>query len=349
MAKFKLVSYTYTPNPSPPNNPALANDLLGTGTLTVQGRVNISGNGNSATNTNSTSTAQLQIKIPIKKTNPITTPTPGVWVSSGALGNNAVQGDVSLNDCNANLSSVTIVQDTGTDYKARYTSNDLPEIPTMPALSSGNTGGTYNLNNVKSPGRVGLDLALATNNGNNNTLTLPRGGDKTVAILNPVTGITDNWNVYSATDIYTSSGQAKIKIANNAKVRLYVSGNFNDPNVSIDRGCSGNAGAGCTPTDLQIYGTGPVGSEICLNGTNYIEAFILAPNYSVGVQGTGGGKGGYKGAVWTKQWSNSSGCGSNTQNTAVVQMADWSSIGLSPKNLPPYIDASNSWTKQAVQ
>ena len=133
--QFKLVSYSYAADAGAGSNPP-PGTLLGTGTLTVQGRVNISGNGNSATNTNSTSTAQLQVKIPVKQTNPSTIPVPGVWVSgtsdTDATGNNRIEGNVLLNNCNVSLSNINVVNPNGTNYSTRYTSASLPDVPAQP-------------------------------------------------------------------------------------------------------------------------------------------------------------------------------------------------------------------------
>ena len=133
------------------------------------------------------------------------------------------------------------------------------------------------------------------------------------------------------------------------KVIIFLSGSVTGNNFDIAHNCTGYSGAGtCAPTDLQIFGTKASGGQLCLNGNNSAEAFILAPNYTIGVAG-GGNSGGFKGAVWTTTWGNGSGCGSQSINTILVQTAEWSSLGLTPKNLPPYIDAPSSWTKQAVQ
>ncbi|HCQ22588.1 MAG: hypothetical protein ACK5WC_16960 [Aphanizomenon sp.] len=315
--QFKLVSYTYADAGAGINPPA--GTLLGTGTLTVQGRVNIAGSGNNATNTSSTSTAQLQVKIPVKQTDPNTIPVPGVWVSNGGTGGNGIAGNVFVNDCTTNLGSINIDNSGGNSYAANYITLSLPNIPSVPS-------GSINLG------------ALS-----NTTVTLPRTGTPT--------DIATTFNGNSGVYVYEVSNisKATINITLGQKVVIFLSGNL-DKQTNINHNCTGYTGTpACIPTDFQIFGTGAAGSTIDVNGGNLVDGFILAPNYEIGVNGGAGGTGGFRGAIWAKDWGNGGGTGSNTSNTVVQQTATWSSIGLSPQNLPPYIDAFSSWKKQAVQ
>jgi hypothetical protein len=130
---------------------------------------------------------------------------------------------------------------------------------------------------------------------------------------------------------------------------IFLSGNL-DKQTNINHNCTSYTGTpACIPTDFQIFGTGAAGSTMDVNGGNLVDGFILAPNYEIGVNGGAGGTGGFRGAIWAKDWGNGGVTGSNTSNTVVQQTATWSSIGLVPQNLPPYIDAFSGWKKQAVQ
>ncbi|ACK65463.1 hypothetical protein PCC8801_1405 [Rippkaea orientalis PCC 8801] len=105
------------------------------------------------------------------------------------------------------------------------------------------------------------------------------------------------------------------------KVIFHLAGDL-DPqgNGRIYHDCSGNVQ--CKPTDFVIYGYSSNG-QICLHGNHQTEAFILAPNYSGGVKGSGGGAGGIKGSVWLNDWG---ACSSSTSNVVVEQTAEWTDL-----------------------
>ncbi|HEY9620051.1 MAG TPA: hypothetical protein V6C78_06765, partial [Crinalium sp.] len=145
----------------------------------------------------------------------------------------------------------------------------------------------------------------------------------------------DNLDIHNSKDLTITPGR---------HVTFYLNGNI-ERGGDIIHDCSVAPGSGCQPTDFQIFGYGPAGSYICTNGNRYIDTFILAPNYYAGVAGSGGGQGGFRGAVWVGDWSNGSGCGSNTTNITVVQTADWNAIGLTPRNLPPKLAPASTWER----
>lgn len=314
--EYRLISYQYSPT---------VGIAPGTATLTMEGRVN---NSNQLNNSHS----RLEVKIPVDPSPPLTTGVPGVWLTNGGTGNNTIQGDVLLGDCGTSPGNISI---TGTDpitsqpYTAKYTNLEFPDLPTIP---------TTNVNTLNNPSG-NIDLPRVSDNYT----------DETIA------GQTIRFYRYVINEINFNSGSNNITIAPtpNQRVLFYLNGNINvGANSDITHKCTDSSNqpiAGCKPTDFQIFGYSTATSpraEICMSGNNRLDAFILAPAYTIGVAGSGGGVGGIKGTVWAYNWSNSGGCGSNTSNIVVYQEARWDDLGLQPKNVPPVLRNISSWQRK---
>ncbi|PSB04040.1 hypothetical protein C7B64_05760 [Merismopedia glauca CCAP 1448/3] len=324
--QYKLISYTYQPTTG------TTATAPGTSTLVVQGRVNQNtqnGDGSSATKDIGTSTTQIEVKIPIQVGDLSNTPIPGLWLTTGATGNNTIDADVLLNDCGASLSGVTVT----TGRTKNYTSLSFPSLPTKPTfITSPKSHVLGTINSTTVMGNLG-----ATGNPHK-TLTLPRTGD---------TANSSGVYEYSVTSMDIPNN-SKLVITPGQKVKIYLDGGITKGSQILHDCSTAGTGVTCKPTDFQIFGYGASGTEICTNGNNKIEAFIFAPNYTVGAAGTGGSTGGFKGSVWAKSWSNGSSCGSNTSNTTVQQNATWTEIGLTPSNLPPKLGNISTWQRQEV-
>jgi hypothetical protein len=103
-------------------------------------------------------------------------------------------------------------------------------------------------------------------------------------------------------------------------------------------------------TDLNIFGYSQASNaKICLSGNSYLDAFILAPEYTFGVGG-GGGTGGVYGSVIVNNGSVGGGCGSNTSNTVISQVDSWDDMafGIQPQETAPYLNSASGWTTKAV-
>ncbi|BFM39140.1 hypothetical protein OLK001_10660 [Synechocystis sp. LKSZ1] len=330
--QYRIVSYRFTPQASP--SPSYLPKPPGTGILTIEGRVNQS-DGNNAT-------ARIEVSIPLT---PNTTPfsVPGVWITNGGTGNNTINGDVLLNDCNVALNTINVVS----GNKVTYTNQQFPTRPTVTCTGFGNSS-----NNFSFAGSGTSPTSLNYLESPSGTITLPRGTDQ-----DDVPGSTEGTYHYCVNEVAFNSGTNRITITAGKKVQFYLGKSINvGANSEIVHNCTGYSGSGsCVPTDFQIYGyddsTSPQPS-ICLTGNNYLETFILAPAYKVGVAGSGGGAGGIKGSVWAKQWSNGGGCGSNTSNIVVVQTAEWNelvdNLGL-PQYRPPALSPISNWSRRQVQ
>lgn len=332
--QYRIVDYVYSPNPA---NPKLDNpnyrSAPGVGVLTVEGRVNqVGGKNEQAKPDVNTSTTRLQVTIPVvaKELNQI--PTPGLWIKIGVpSGNQSVRGNLITNDCSIQLpSGSTSYQDidkstnkpyldpgTNQSYQTLKMNLDFPALPTKP-----------------SPVPNSLSLSK------NGTVVLPRLVDKTSVVKGQTVYEYSVADMTEKSDIIITPGQ---------KVIFYLDGNI-DKNTTITHSCIDNSKkviANCHPADFQIYGYGPAKSYICLNGGNYIEAFIFAPNYSAGMAG-GGNSGGFYGSLWVNDVNNAPSCNSNSNHTIVYQSASWNTLGITPTNLPSSVNSAAVWQRQGV-
>ncbi|MDJ0661902.1 MAG: hypothetical protein QNJ42_20815 [Crocosphaera sp.] len=323
--EYRIISYEYS-------NPGVA---PGKGILTVEGQIR-------GHNDLTGSVSQLTVEIPVSPGPVEGNPIPGVWLNNDptdGTGNNGIEGNVLMGNCNLSKDQLSQLNVTGTDpetgqpYQAKHTNIQFPELPEIPATA------TY-------LGVVGenKDGTLAGVSGD---ITLPRVGDT------PVSKTINNKTVevyeYEVEDINFDSGSHSLTIKPGKKVTLYLQGNMIvKSNSGITHSCTNVDGTpivGCSPTDFKIYGYGDQTHTICTAGNKRIEAFIFAPKYAVGTAGTGGGQGGIKGTVWANEWSNGKSCGSQTSNTAVVQTAKWEDLGLEPINTPPLLSNSSTWKR----
>jgi hypothetical protein len=302
----------------------------GTGTLRLEGRVNQAGTGNTATQTVGTANSQLVVSIPIMQRDINSLPVPGTWLKSGTMiGNQKVQGNILLNDCSISTPSPTdhqaidnsqsppgpyIDPDTGMPYKTLRVDSVFPPLPRKPTF-------------ITSP----MNQILGTLNSNQ---TFPRTGDtsNTGAVYPAIGGVFE----YSVTSV---TGNNTITILTNPgiQVRFYLDGNI-DKQTTFLHNCSTSS---CKPTDFEIIGYGPSGSTICLNGNGLIDGFIYAPAYSAGVDGNGK----FRGSVWVNDFDAPS-CSSSSNHIVVDQTANWTTLGLKPRNLPPTLAPVTSWLRQ---
>ncbi|MBD1913665.1 MULTISPECIES: hypothetical protein [unclassified Leptolyngbya] len=310
--QFRVVDYTYQANDA-----TRPNSAPGIGTLQVEGRL-----------TNRSSINSLRVTIPVQSGDMSGVPIPGLWLNSGQTGGNTVQGNVLTNDCSVPLSAFSttgVDPNTSEPYRAYYTTMQMPALPTMP------TGNSLN------------SLPNNAFTGNNNDVVLPHpGAQATTKTLN--NGQTVQVYEYGINNLNIPQN-GSLTITPGTRVTIYLAGNISRGG-DIIHNCTGVPT--CRPTNFQIYGYGGTGSTICLNGNNYIDMFVLAPRYAVGVAGAGG-SGGIRGAVWVNNWSNSGGCGSNTSNITVLQTADWDLMSVMPQNLPPRFSPIQTWQRQDAQ
>lgn len=324
--QYRLVDYTYTPNSG-----VIAPAAPGTGTLTVEGRVNQTGTGSTATEDVRTATTKLQVNIPVQQSDINNVPVPGLWIKSGTMpGNQKTKGNILLNDCSLSPAPAAdshqaidtslsppgpyIDPVTGEPYQTKQVSLTFPVLPPKPTFIT--------LPNNQVLGAI------------SSSQTFPRIGDRSsTGAIYPLTGGVFEYSVASV------SGNNTITIRNTpgVKVKFYLDGDI-AKQTDFLHDCTTS---GCAPTDFQIFGYGASGSRICLNGNGLIDAFIFAPAYSAGVDGNGQ----FRGSIWVNDFEAPS-CSSSSNHIVVVQSASWTSLGLTPQSLPPRLSPISSWQRQ---
>ena len=350
---YRVVNYVYlddTKKTPPP-------DGLGWGVLTLEGlSLSPQGDPNNIDGDNAASRNRVVVTIPILPSRPLAftrTTVPALWIREGATedlsqtsqitvsnpnysGGAKFQGDVVMSDT---TEATGFVEGTGTlqpnlecyinqnniqqpeppepapntPYKAQFVGVPFPNLPRIPGPSLG-------------------DLTSSE--------TFPRLGD-TPSPNGVYEYIVDNINL--------SSG--KITITPGQRVVFYVRG---DINGVIEHDCSSvSPPTVCKPGNLQIYANNELAftaPQICLRvGQNQrLEAFIFAPDYSLGKTGNGD----FVGAAWGKNWGKISTCASNSGAVAVTQGVEWTdliqNLKPNPLNTLPQLGKIANWFEEPI-
>ena len=347
---YRVVGYNFDDTNPPP-------DGLGWGVLTLEGlSLSPQGDPNNIDGDNAASRNRVVVTIPILPSRPLAftrTTVPALWIREGATedlsqtsqitvsnpnysGGAKFQGDVVMSDTTV---ATGFVEETGTlqpnlechinqnniqqpeppepapntPYKAQFVGVPFPNLPRIPGPSLG-------------------DLTSSE--------TFPRLGD-TPSPNGVYEYIVDNINL--------SSG--KITITPGQRVVFYVRG---DINGVIEHDCSSvSPPTVCKPGNLQIYANNELAftaPQICLRvGQNQrLEAFIFAPDYSLGKTGNGD----FVGAAWGKKWGKISTCASNSGAVAVIQGVEWTDLiqNLKPNPLStlPQLGKIANWCEEPV-
>jgi len=371
---YRVVNYVYLDDTekTPPSRG------LGWGVLTLEGLslksaatdlTNIDINRDSGDN--AASRNRVVVTIPIFPSRPLAftrTTVPALWIREGATedlnqtsgitvsnpqysGGAKFQGDVVMSDTTA----VTgFVEETGTlqpnlecyinqnniqqptpapnpPYKAQFVGVPFPSLPWIP---TGLPSGQQNL-------ALNDSLSVAQR-------TFPRQGD--TPTTRTINGQSVQVYEYIVNNI-NLSGNNRITITPGQRVVFYVKGNIDG---EIEHNC-GNV-TGCKPGNLQIYAyndrtlLGAAPPQICLTvGQNRrLEAFIFAPDYSLGKTGNGD----FVGAAWGKNWGKISTCGSNSGAVAVTQGVEWTdlikNLKPNPLNTLPRLGKIANWCEEPI-
>jgi hypothetical protein len=308
----RVVGYNFDDTNPPP-------DGLGWGVLTLEGlSLSPQGDPNNIDGDNAASRNRVVVTIPIFPSPPLAftrTTVPALWVSEGAMvsGEDSAdfQGDVVNLECDVNGNDIKQPPSApNPPYKAQFIDNtivpfpNLPEPPTSPPPPLGQQ-----------------NLALTSSE------TFPRLGD---------TPSPNGVYEYIVDNISLDDGEA-ITITPGERVVFYVKGNIDG---AIEHDCSSvSAPTVCKPGNLQIYANNELAStapQICLKGDQRLEAFIFAPDYSLGKSGTGA----FVGAAWGKNWGKISGCVSADDAVAVTQGVEWTELITNLKPSPSALDAA---------
>ncbi|AFZ44237.1 hypothetical protein PCC7418_2074 [Halothece sp. PCC 7418] len=289
-----------------------------------EGRLQITGQANIASKT---STSVLEVVIPV--TTIISDDdgfAPGLLANQVDVKNETIDGSVAVSGCqeDSDISSEEESQITG-----ELTYNPLiefPDIPTPPVTP-------YDLGAITSATTLPLNLP-----------------SESPAIVHDETSshydsATDTY-YYQADYIYMS-GSDLLEIENGKNVALYVQGRTGK---DVDfKGSSGLVNNNANPTSFSLYGATSDVDQMCLSGNNLLEAFVLAPDANVGVNGSGGSLK-FAGALWIDKWRWDGVCSSNPSGTLIAQDVTWSEI---PTSLRAEIDGFEkvnplaSWQRNA--
>jgi len=307
---YRVVGYDYNP-------------VSGQGVLTLEGLsrksaaidlTNIDINRDS--DDNAASRNRVVVTIPILDDPPLAfnrNTVPALWISAGtADGDAKFEGDVvevvAWPECEANQEKIQKPTPApSSDYEAQFVGVFFPNLPPIP------TG-------IPSLG----DLTSSE--------TFPR----TVDTASP-SGVYE----YIVNNINLSVGD-KITITRGQRVVFYVRGNIQG---AIEHNCAGESD--CKPGNLQIYadnGLGSLDPQICLTGNQILQAFIFAPDYSLGNTGDRN----FFGAAWGKNWGKISGCPSTRGAVAVTQGVEWTDLIQDLKPQFPRLGKIANWCEEPI-
>jgi len=337
---YRLISYQYA---------GTSGALPGTG-VTATGRLVIEGKSSDG---GSESVSRIMVDIPISGAAtaalPGGTKVPGLWTKeygiadglakdqSQNFGNQSYAANIIFNDCGSpNVIDTTYLNSLNppssnmeSGYQAEELPVAMPSIPTKPTINANNT--------------------FASNISDSMTLPDTSNHVPTTVTVKKNDGTTENQTVYyyQVNGNIDVNGKQKLTITPGKKVVIYLNGSIKK-GASIEHDCTGISG--CDPTDFQIFGEKTSGGTICLSGGNKINAFILAPTYKAGSNGTAD----FYGSLWVKSWGkmtnqdDGESCTASGNNIAVTQTQNWTDIPttLTPGSVPlPTIAAFSGWSQ----
>ncbi|WP_044034707.1 DUF7305 domain-containing protein, partial [Microcystis aeruginosa] len=275
---------------------------------------------------NAASRNRVVVTIPILDAPPLAfkrNTVPALWISEGtADGDAKFEGDVVEVVARPECDNIQdkIKQPTpapSRDYEAQFVGVFFPNLPPIPTgLPSGQ------------------NIPLL-----NTSQTFPRPGD--TPTTRTINGQSVQVYEYIVNNINLSVGD-KITITRGQRVVFYVRGNIQG---AIEHNCAGEPD--CKPGNLQIYadnGLGSLDPQICLTGNQILQAFIFAPDYSLGNTGDRN----FFGAAWGKNWGEITDCASNSGAVAVTQGVEWTDLIQDLKPQFPRLGKIANWCEEPI-
>ncbi|MFM6325006.1 MAG: hypothetical protein ACKPH1_05090 [Microcystis panniformis] len=316
---YRVVRYDYNP-------------VSSRGVLTLEGRSRTSAatdptktDPNIDSDDNAASRNRVVVTIPI-----LNAPTPAfnrttvpaLWISEGNADGDAAkfQGDVVEEvvspECKAKQDKIQQpTLEPSPPYTAQFVGVFFPDLPKIP---TGLPSGQKDLELTDS-----LPLAQRTFPRDTDTYSTSTIDSKSV-------------EVYEYTVNKIDLTDEKITITPGKRVVFYVKG---DIKGAIEHNCAMEPG--CKLGNLQIYAYNESGS-ICLTGNQTLQAFIFAPNYSLGKTGTG-----FTGAAWGKKWGQIPGCTSSGA-VAVTQGVQWADLIQDLRPQFPQLGGIDNWCEEPI-
>ena len=343
--QYRLVEYVYNHNQK--------GVVLGTGTLTVEGRTN-------QANTGSTSTSKLTVNIPVVN-EAINTPVAGLWLKDVTqnMGSNTIKGNILVDACS--LPSGVSNSNVTTGYKSiANPNNSFPDAPGLP---------TFNLNTIPVN-------SMSTRIWNQ---TLPKVGDLAQA---------DGSYHYLIQGDLSQDGGANITISN-AKIVFYVQGNINiggsasinqtsypqnlqiygntfqrnsDGTIKLDASNKPLTQYGCPAgltlpvlippvSDPSSYNTNCPTISVSRNSSGSIKALIHASDATGNIASSGTAcntsvspptGGGFIGTVWVKKLNQQT----NSGSPIICAYGNYSDYNSTRQTSRPSIPSISSWQRQ---
>ncbi|MCA2811715.1 MAG: hypothetical protein IM477_03855 [Microcystis sp. M090S1] len=334
---YRVVGYNFDDTNPPPGGG------LGWGVLTLEGRSRKSA-ATDLTKTlpdidsddNAASRNRVVVTIPIGDA-PLPAfnreTVPALWISEGTANDGAAifEGDVVEElvspECENKQDKIKNPTDEpDPPYTAQFVDVPFPNLPLIP------TG---------LPSDQNIPLL-------NTSQTFPRKNADGAIIDTPSTRTIDGKSVQVYEYIVNNinlSGSDKITITPGQRVAFYVKGNING---AIEHDCSSvSPPTVCEPGNLQIYAYNDPSSanpQICLKGTQTLQAFIFAPDYSLGKTDNGT----FIGAAWGKNWGEITDCPSSIGAVAVTQGVEWAELSPNLKPEFPQLDKIANWCEEPI-
>ena len=277
---------------------------------------------------NAASRNRVVVTIPILDSPPLAfnrTTVPALWISDGTADDGATfDGDVVEKVASPCNNKQDKIKEPTTDapsppYTAQFVGVFFPNLPPIP-------DSIPKLGDIKS------------------SETFPKkdaeGGITDTASTRTINGKEVKVYEYIVNNINLSSGQ--ITITPGERVVFYVEG---DINGAIEHDCGTTTG--CKSGNLQIYANGS--GSICLRGNQTLQAFIFAPDYSLGKTGTGT----FIGAAWGKNWGGITDCPlppSSSGAVAVTQTkgVEWTELIQDLKPKFPELGKIANWCEEPI-
>ncbi|NCS15974.1 MAG: hypothetical protein GPJ02_10355 [Microcystis aeruginosa G13-12] len=262
---------------------------------------------------NAASRNRVVVTIPILDSPPLAfnrTTVPALWISEGTANDGAIfEGDV-VEEVVSPLCDIEQdkIQQPTTAPNPPYTAQFVGVFfPNLPPTP----GGIPDLGDIES------------------SEVFPEPGDPL-----PPTGVYE----YIVNNI-NLSGSDKITITPGNRVVFYVKGNIKG---AIEHDCGTTTG--CKSGNLQIYANGS--GSICLTGNQKLQAFIFAPDYSLGKTDDGT----FIGAAWGKNWGKITDCPSSSVAVAVTQTkgVEWTELIQDLKPKFPELDQIANWCEEPI-
>jgi hypothetical protein len=274
---------------------------------------------------NAASRNRVVVTIPILDFRPLAfnrTTVPALWISDGTADDGATfEGDV--------VEEVARPECKNKQDKIKQPTTDTPSPPYTAQFV-----GVFFPNLPPIPGSIPNLGGLTTSQ------TFPMTGDTPTP--RTINGKDVDVYEYIVNNINLSDSD-KITITPGKRVVFYVRGNINgaiEHNCGTTTACTGN---------LQIYANNELKSttpQICLRGSQTLQAFIFAPDYSLGKTGTGT----FIGAAWGKNWGKITDCPSSSVAVAVTQTkgVEWTELIQNLKPIFPQLGKIANWCEERI-